>query len=84
MHKSLTIDNGRVVFSYISDFDWFHRTSQVQISLKQVEPEEGVTVVFHVLLVSSFKMDEEGLHIRACGEDLGNFKINFVDLGLMG
>ena len=42
--------------------------------------EAGVTVVFHVLLVSNFKMEEECLHIRASGDDLGSFKINCVDL----
>ncbi|XP_022800357.1 E3 ubiquitin-protein ligase rnf213-alpha-like [Stylophora pistillata] len=51
--------------------------------LKQVEPEVGVTVVFHVLLVANFKMEEESLHIRANGEDLGNFQLNCVDMELV-
>lgn len=49
-------------------------------SLMQVPPENGVTVVFHVFLVSSLKMEEESLHIRAFGEDLGDFQINCVDM----
>ncbi|PFX19442.1 E3 ubiquitin-protein ligase RNF213 [Stylophora pistillata] len=52
-------------------------------SLKQVEPENGVTVVFHVLLVSNLKMEEEHLHIRASGEDLGDFEVNCVDMELI-
>jgi len=59
-------------------------TSQLPISFKQVEPEIGVTVVFHVLLVSNFKMEEEHLHIRAQGQDLGDFEVNCVDLKLVG
>ena len=51
--------------------------------MKQVEQEDGVTVVFHVLLVSNCKMEEERLHIRANGEDLGNFKLNCVEMELM-
>jgi len=68
----------------LADFDYFHRTSQPPISLEQVEPERGVTVVFHVLLVTNFNMEEERLHIRAHGEDFGDFKINCVDLNLVG
>ncbi|XP_068731195.1 E3 ubiquitin-protein ligase rnf213-alpha-like [Montipora capricornis] len=49
-------------------------------SLQQVPPEDGVTVVFHVLLASSFKMADESLFIRAHGEDLGNFQVNCVDM----
>ena len=45
-----------------------------------VEPENGVTVVFHVLLESNFKMTEESLHIRAGARDLGQFSLNCVDL----
>lgn len=48
----------------------------------QVQPENGVTVVFHVLLVSNLKMDEERLHIRASGKDLGDFELNCVDMEL--
>lgn len=48
-----------------------------------MEPEVGVTVVFHVLLVSNFKMEEVSLHIRASGADLGNFGINCVDMALV-
>ena len=53
-------------------------------SLKQVEPENGVTVVFHVLLDSNFRMEEENLHIRAHGHDFLNFNVNCVDLKLVG
>ncbi|XP_022806308.1 E3 ubiquitin-protein ligase rnf213-alpha-like [Stylophora pistillata] len=59
-------------------------TSATPTCLKQVEPELGVTVVFHVLLVSNIKMEEECLHIRANGDDLGNFDINCVDLECVG
>ena len=45
-----------------------------------VAPESGVTVVFHVLLVSNFKMKDGNLFIRARGEDLGNFQLNCVDM----
>ena len=48
----------------------------------QVDPENGVTVVFHVMLESNFKMEDESLHIRAAGLDLGDFKINCVDMSL--
>lgn len=57
----------------------FHRTRPPP-SLQQVKPEAGVTVVFHVLLDSNFKMAEENLFIRANGEDLGNFCQNCVDM----
>ena len=53
-------------------------------SFKQVEPEAGITVVFHVLLASNFKMEGEYLHIRANGDDLGNFNLNCVDLEFVG
>lgn len=49
----------------------------------QVQPENGVTVVFHVFLVSNLKMEEERLHIRASGNDLGDFEINCVDMELL-
>ncbi|XP_022796391.1 E3 ubiquitin-protein ligase rnf213-alpha-like isoform X1 [Stylophora pistillata] len=49
-------------------------------TLKQVEPEDGVTVIFHVVLASNLNMEEGHLHIQAEGEDLGNFKINCVDM----
>lgn len=62
----------------------FLKRSTPPTSLKQVEPEAGVTVVFHVLLVSNLKMEEECLHIRAHGDDLGNFDINCVDLEFVG
>ena len=42
-----------------------------------------MTVVFHVLLVSNLKMEEEHLHIRAYGEDFGDFNINCVDMDLI-
>ena len=45
-----------------------------------VAPESGLTVVFHVLLVSNFKMKEGNLFIRAHGEDLGDFELNCVDM----
>ena len=63
---------------------FFYQRSTPPTSLKQVEPEAGVTVVFHVLLVSDFKMEEECLHIRADGDDLGNFGMNCVDLEFVG
>ena len=62
----------------------FYRTTQNQQALKQVDPEDGVTVVFHVLLESNFKMEEESLHIRAGARDLGVFNINCVDLTPVG
>lgn len=49
-------------------------------TLQQVSPEAGVTVMFHVLLASNFKMAEESLFIRAYGEDLGSFQQNCVDM----
>ena len=57
----------------------FDRT-QPPPSLKQVNREAGVTVVFHVLLASNFKMTEESLFIRAHGVDLGDFGLNCVDM----
>ena len=54
------------------------------ITLKHVKPETGVTVVFQVLLVSNFKMEEECLRIRANAEDLGSFRLNCVDMELIG
>ena len=39
-----------------------------------------MTVVFHVLLSSNFKMTEESLFIRAYGVDLGDFEQNCVDM----
>lgn len=40
--------------------------------------------MFHVLLESNFKMEDEGLHIRAGARDLGEFKLNCVDLIAVG
>lgn len=57
----------------------FHRT-QPPTSIQQVKPDAGVTVVFHVLLTSNFKMTEENLFIRAHGVDLGDFMENCVDM----
>lgn len=57
----------------------FHRT-QPPTRLQQVKPDAGVTVVFHVLLASNFKMTEENLSIRAHGVDLGEFRENCVDM----
>lgn len=57
----------------------FCRT-QPPLGLQQVKPEAGVTVVFHVLLLSNFKMTEESLFIRAHGTDLGDFVQNCVDM----
>ena len=62
----------------------FYRIVQNQHDLKQVDPEDGVTVVFHVLLESNFKMEEERLHIRAGAKELGEFDINCVDLTSVG
>lgn len=39
-----------------------------------------MTVVFHVLLASNFKMAEENLFIRAYAVELGNFSENCVDM----
>lgn len=50
------------------------------LTLQQVAPEAGVTVVFHVLLASNFKMTDERLFIRAGGDDLGHFRENCVDM----
>ena len=61
-----------------------YSTAQNQHTLKQVDPENGVTVVFHVLLESNFKMEDESLHIRAGARDLGEFYINCVDLISVG
>ena len=61
----------------------FYRTNQNQHALKQIDPEDGVTVVFHVLL-ENFLMEEERLHIRAGARDLGEFRINCVDLTSVG
>ena len=61
----------------------FYRTNQNQHALKQIDPEDGVTVVFHVLL-EKFLMAEERLHIRAGARDLGEFRINCVDLTSVG
>lgn len=69
---------------FFSHLDCIHRSSQLPSNLKQVEPEKGVTVVFHVLLMSNFKMEEERLHVRAGGEDLGDFYVNCVDLTFVG
>lgn len=69
---------------YFTLIYWFYRPNQEQYSLKQVDPENGVTVVFDVLLESNFKMDEERLHIRAGARDLGEFIVNCVDLVSVG
>lgn len=53
------------------------------LTLKQVAPEAGVTVVFQVLLASNFKMTDERLFIRAAGNDLGDFRENCVDMFLV-
>ena len=58
--------------------------AEIQHTLKQVDPENGVTVVFHVLLESNFKMTEESLHIRAGARGLGQFHLNCVDLKPVG
>ena len=36
--------------------------------------------MFHVFLASNLKMKEENLFVRAGGEDLGNFRLNCVDM----
>ena len=56
------------------------RRTQPPPSIQQVKPDAGVTVVFHVLLASNFKMTEENLFIRANGLDLGEFRENCVDM----
>lgn len=63
---------------------WSYSTAEIQHTLKPVEPGNGVTVVFHVLLESNFKMEDESLHIRAGARDLGEFYINCVDLISVG
>ena len=68
----------------IDCLDFFSKRSTPSTSLEQVEQEAGVTVMFHVLLMSSFKMEGECLHIRAKGDDLGNFNLNCVDLEFLG
>ncbi|KAL9988396.1 hypothetical protein ACROYT_G002834 [Oculina patagonica] len=55
-------------------------TTQPPSILQQVKPEAGVTVVFHVLLASNFKMTEESFNVRAAGVDLGDFYLNCVDM----
>ena len=64
-----------VIYFYQS----FCRT-QPTSSIQQVKPEAGVTVVFHVLLASNFRMTEENFFIRAHGADLGDFQENCVDM----
>ena len=39
-----------------------------------------MTVVFHVLLASNFKMTEESLFIRAGGVAFGDYNLNCVDM----
>ena len=51
--------------------------------MKPVEPENGVTVIFHVVLSSNLNMEEEHMHIRAEGEDLGDFELNCVEMKLV-
>ncbi|XP_022801884.1 E3 ubiquitin-protein ligase rnf213-alpha-like, partial [Stylophora pistillata] len=53
-----------------------HPRSIVQL----VSPDAGLTVVFHVLLASNFKMTDERLFIRANGAALGDFQENCVDM----
>ena len=36
--------------------------------------------MFHVLLASNFKLKGGNLFVRAHGDDLGNFKLNCVDM----
>ena len=76
--KAYNRDHPSIVFIF------FSKRSTPSTSSEQVEQEAGVTVMFHVLLVSSFKMEGECLHIRANGDDLGNFKLNYVDLEFVG
>ena len=52
----------------------------IQCFRRGVAPESGVTVVFHVLLVSNVKMKEGNLFIRAQGDELGDFKKNCVHM----
>ena len=52
-------------------------------TVKPVEPENGVTVIFHVVLSSNLNMEEEHMHIRAEGEDLGDFELNCVEMKLV-
>ena len=63
----------------------FYRTRQVRKSVKEVDPERGVTIVFHILLDSNFNIPgEASLHIRANGEDIGHWNVNCVDLKFIG
>ena len=52
----------------------------IQCFCRGVAPESGITVVFHVLLVSNVKMNSGNLFIRAHGEDLGDFKKNCIHM----
>ena len=52
----------------------------IQCFRRGVAPESGVTVVFHVLLVTNVKMKGGNLFIRAHGDDLGDFKKNCVHM----
>ena len=52
----------------------------MQCFRRGVGSESGVTVVFHVLLVSNVKMKEGNLFIRGHGEDLGDFKKNGIKM----
>ena len=62
----------------------FYRTRQVRKSVKEVDPERGVTIVFHILLDSNFNIPgEASLHIRANGVDIGHWDVNCVDLKLI-
>lgn len=72
------------IFTVFHIYVLLYRTAQNQHALKQVDPEYGVTVVFHVFLESKFKMEEERLHIRAGARELGEFNINCVDLTSVG
>ena len=77
-------------FFYLDDKFWLKlfvsttlHLKGVANTLKQVEPEDGVTVIFHVVLASNLNMEEGHMHIQAEGEDLGDFKINCVDMKLV-
>lgn len=65
-------------------FNTLFRRMQPPPSLQQVKPEAGVTVIFHVLLASNFKMTEESFGIRAHGADLGDFVLNCIDMTAAG
>ena len=54
--------------------------------LQLIDPEQGVTVVFQVLVSPSFLQDQEkgNVIIRAGGQDLGHWRLSCVDMHPVG